>query len=115
MRQARRHSSVSMKLQVGQPKRSHARFPFATELDASHLPAADKSRQTAKLLHAKTENISSGGLCIRAKHPLGSTGLVRCELRLPDVPVRVPLLARVCWSERRSGTNQYRIGLEFVV
>jgi hypothetical protein len=34
---------------------------------------------------------------------------------LPGVPVRVPLLAKVCWSEKRSGTNQYRIGLQFVV
>src|ERR1700704_2587817 len=104
-----------MKLERGQPKRLHARFPFATELDASQLSPADKRRPSAKLLRAKTENISSGGLCIRAKQPLGSSDLLRCELRLPGVPVRVPLLTKVCWSEKRPGRNQYRIGLQFVV
>jgi len=115
VREPGRHSPELMKSQRGQPKRLYARFPFATELQASRLSPADKPRPSAKLLHAKTENISSGGLCIRTNRPLGSTGLVRCELRLPGVPVRVPLLAKVCWSEKRSGTNQYRIGLQFVV
>jgi hypothetical protein len=104
-----------MKLQRGQPKRSHARFAFATELDASRLYPASKPRPSTKLLRAKTENVSAGGLCIRATRPLESMGLMRCELRLPGVPVRVPLLAKVCWSEKRTGTNQYRIGLQFVV
>jgi len=115
VRETKRHSVVVMKLQRGQPKRAYARFPFATELEASQLSLAGKPRPSAKLLRAKTENISTGGLCIRATRPLESTGLLRCELRIPGVPVRVPLLAKVCWSEKRSGTNQYRIGLQFVV
>jgi len=104
-----------MKLQRAQPKRLYARFPFAAELEASQLSLVDKPRPNAKLVRAKIENISSGGLCIRTKRPLGSSGLVRCELHLPGVPVSVPLLARVCWSEKRSGANPYRIGLEFAV
>jgi len=104
-----------MKLQRGQPKRGHARFPFATELQASLLSPAGKAPPSVKLLHAKTENISAGGLCIHATRPLQSTGLMRCELRLPGVPVHIPLLVKVCWSEKRTGTNQYRIGLQFVV
>ena len=104
-----------MKLQRAQPKRGHARFPFATELQASLLSPAGKARPSVKLLHAKTENIRAGGLCIHTTRPLESTGLMRCELRLPGVPVHIPLLVKVCWSEKRTGTNQYRIGLQFVV
>ena len=104
-----------MKLQRGQPKRVHARFPFATELEANQLSPVGKARPSAKLLRAKTENISTGGLCIRATRPLESMGLMRCELHLPGVPVHIPLLVKVCWSEKRTGTNQYRIGLQFVV
>ncbi len=115
MRETKRHSLQVMKLQRGQPKRVYARFPFATELEASQLSPAGKPQPSAKLLRAKIENISTGGLCIRAPRPLESAGLVRCELRLPGVPVRIPLLAKVCWSEKRTGTNQYRIGLQFVV
>jgi len=115
VRETKRHSLQVMKLQRGQPKRGHARFPFATELEASLLSPAGKARPSVKLLHAKTENISAGGLCIHTTRPLESTGLMRCELRLPGVPVHIPLLVKVCWSEKRTGTNQYRIGLQFVV
>jgi PilZ domain len=115
VRETKRHSLEIMNLQRGQPKRVHSRFPFATELEASQLSPAGKPRPSAKLLRARIENISTGGLCIRAPRPLESAALVRCGLRLPGIPVSIPLLAKVCWTEKRAGTNQYRIGLQFVV
>ena len=110
-----RHSPEPMKLQRGQPKRLHPRFPFAARLEVRQLSAAGKPRLGRGALHVKTENISTGGVCVRAKQPLKSSHLVRCELRLPGVPVHISFLAQVRWSEKHSGANQYRIGLHFVV
>jgi len=110
-----RHSPEPMNLQRGQPKRLHPRFPFAAQLDVRQLSAAGKPRLGWGVLHVKTENISTGGMCARAKQPLKSSHLVRCELRLPGAPVHIPFLAQVRWSEKHSGANQYRIGLHFVV
>ena len=66
-------------------------------------------------LRDKTENVSTGGVCVRAKQPLKKSHLVRCELRLPGAPARIPFLAQVQWSEKRSGANPYGAGLQFVV
>src|SRR6266478_5734877 len=104
-----------MKLRTGRPKRRHARFRFATQLDLKQLSAADKPRPSAGVLRGKTENVSTGGVCVRSKQPLKSSDLVRCELRLPGVPARIPFLAQVRWSEKRSGASPYRVGLQFVV
>lgn len=100
---------------AGSPKRAHARFLFAARLDVRHLPEAGTHRLGWALLRGKTENISTGGLCIRAKQPLRRSQLVRCELRLPGVPTSIPFLAQVRWSEKRSGANPFRVGLQFVV
>jgi hypothetical protein len=104
-----------MKLQQGQLKRLHARFPFAAPLNATQLSLTDKPRPALAVLRGKTENISTGGVCIHTRRPLEGSQLVRCELRLPGVPVRIPFLAQVRWSEKQPSTNQYRIGLQFVV
>jgi len=115
VRERGQHSPQPTKLRTGRPKRLHARFPYATQLELKQLSAADKPRLSAGVLRGKTENVSTGGLCVRAKQPLKSSDLVRCELRLPGVPARIPFLAQVRWSEKRSGANPYRVGLRFVV
>ena len=104
-----------MKLQQGQLKRLHERFPFAAPLNASQLSLTDKPRPALAVLRGKTENISTGGVCVRTKRALKTAGLVRCELRLPGIPVHVPILAQVRWIEKRSGPNPYRVGLQFIV
>ena len=115
MREPRLRSLRPVKLRAGLPKRAHARFTFAAPLDVRDLPEAGQPRLSRALLHGKTENISTGGLCIRAKQPLRRSQLVRCELCLPGVPTSIPFLAQVRWSEKRSGANPYRVGLQFVV
>ena len=109
------HSPQPMKLRKGRPKRLHARFRFAAQLEVRQLSEADKPRLSPGVLRGKTENISTGGVCVRAKQPLELSHLVRCELRLPGVPARIPFLAQVRWSEKRSGGSPYRVGLQFVV
>jgi hypothetical protein len=95
-------------------KRSHARFRYTGQLEASQLAPAGKPAALPGVLRCKTENISTGGICIRSKRPLENSPLVRCELRLPGVPARIPFLAQVRWSEKR-GANDYRVGLQFLV
>jgi len=115
VRERGRHSPEPIKLRTARPKRLHGRFPFTAQLELNQLSAAGKPRLSARVLHGKTENISSGGVCVGAKQPLKSSNLVRCELRLPGVPARIPFLAQVRWTEKRSGANPFRAGLRFVV
>jgi PilZ domain len=104
-----------MKLQRGHPKRLHARFRFDAELEASELYPSGRRKATARILLGKTENISTGGVCIRTKRPPESSRLLRCELRLPGTAARIAFLARVRWSEKRSGADGYQAGLQFVI
>ena len=115
MREPMGHSPEPMKLGRGRPKRLHARFSFAAQLEVRKLSAADKPRLSLGVLRGKTENISTGGVCVRTKRALKTSGLVRCGLRLPGIPVHVPFLAQVRWIEKRSGANSYRVGLQFIV
>jgi len=104
-----------MKRDRGRESRAHGRFPFAAQFKASQLSPAGTPRARPGMLRGETENISTGGVCVRTDRPLKSSHLVRCELRLPGVPVRIPLLARVQWTEKRSTARQYLNGLQFVV
>ena len=115
MREPVQHSPQTMKLRTARAKRLHARFRFAAQLEVRQLSEADKPRVSGGVLRGKIENISTGGVCVRAKQPLELSHLVRCELRLPGVPARIPFLAQVLWSEKRSGANPYRVGLQFVI
>ena len=115
MREPGSRSPQPVKVGARSPKRAHARFLFASQLDVRLLLEAGKPPLSRALLRGKTENISTGGLCIRAKQPLRKSQLVRCELRLPGVPVHIPFLAQVRWSEKRPGPKPYRVGLQFVV
>ncbi len=115
MREPGQHSSQPIKLRTGRAKRLHARIPFATQLELKQLSAPNKPGLSGGVLRGKTENISTGGMCVRTKRPLKSSNLVRCELRLPGVPARIPFLAQVRWSKKRSGANSYQAGLQFVV
>ncbi len=115
MREPGQRSPQPIKLRTGRPKRLHARFPIPIQLELKQIPAADKPGLSGGVLRGKTENISTGGVCVRTKRPLKSSNLVRCELRLPGIPTRIPFLAQVRWSKKRSGANPYQAGLQFVV
>jgi len=115
VREPGQRSPQPIKLRTGRPKRLHARFPIPIQLELKQLSAADKPGLSGGVLRGKTENISTGGVCVRTKRPLKSSNLVRCELRLPGVPTRIPFLAQVRWSKKRSGANPYQAGLQFVV
>ena len=109
------HSREAVRPQSRHGTRMHARFRLAAQVNASQLSPAGKPEMPRGVLRGKSENISTGGMCVRTKRALKTSGLVRCGPRLPGIPVHVPFLAQVRWIEKRSGANPYRVGLQFIV
>ncbi len=70
MREPGQRSPQPIKLRTGRPKRLHARFPIPIQLELKQIPAADKPGLSGGVLRGKTENISTGGVCVRTKRPL---------------------------------------------
>jgi len=95
-------------------RRQFTRYPHVLDVQARELsPLPD-----AKAVHAvqgRIQNLSRGGLCILSSEPIATTSLVLCEIVLPEMPVSIPALLNVRWSERRQVTHDsYLYGLQFV-
>jgi hypothetical protein len=65
-------------------------------------------------LRAQLQNISRSGVCLLIDQAFEVSQVLRCEIPLPGLPVRVPTLLLVRWIERPRGTHAYRVGLQFV-
>ncbi|MBV9574389.1 MAG: hypothetical protein JOY93_10070 [Acidobacteriales bacterium] len=59
--------------------------------------------------------MSNGGLCIRTREPLSALSILRCDVAMTEVPVRIPTLMLVCWTqEQELQTESYLSGLRFL-
>ena len=96
-------------------RRRHRRYALRAELKGKELPLVGVPEEALEVLPGRIENISAGGLCLRADRLIERSHLVRGELRLPPIPVTIPLLLRVRWSEESSRKPRYRMGLEFLL
>jgi hypothetical protein len=94
-------------------KRLSARLPWVANVETS-LPFAFW-RQAEVTLHCATEDIGEGGVQILSSNGLLSGDIVRCVFVLSDNSASIPTLMRVRWSAKSQETNQYRIGLQFVI
>ena len=104
-----------MMASTARERRRHPRYALAFELQGKELSSVGVPEERQQFLHGRTQNISAGGLCLRAERPLKKSGLLRCELRLPGIPVAIPTLMRVRWIEQSSRKPRYRMGLEFLL
>jgi hypothetical protein len=66
------------------------------------------------MIEGLTENASKGGIGLISDKLIPTEALVRCEFCLLD-SVIIPTLLKVRWCERVSGSDNYRIGMEFLI
>src|SRR5881628_3832580 len=91
--------------------RQHPRFSRLIELEVT--AASAEPVESARIVRGRTLNVSRGGMCLLTNEPLPSP-FVRCDLQFPNVPVPIPTLMQVRWSQRE-GRNQHLSGLQFVL
>ncbi|HXZ78756.1 MAG TPA: PilZ domain-containing protein [Terriglobales bacterium] len=94
-------------------RRQFTRYPHVLDVQAREVSPL----LNAKMVHTvqgRIQNVSRGGLCILSSEPIGSP-LVLCEIVLPEMPVSIPALLNVRWSEKREvAQDSYLSGLQFV-
>jgi len=78
------------------------------------MTLASSPREAAETVHGRLQNLSRGGLCILADKALSATAAVLCEIIVPELPVPVPVLANVRWSERCQNNGGQLYGLQFL-
>lgn len=104
-----------MELWSGGDRRHHPRLPFTGPVRATEFQQLGSSATGSKGIEGQIRNISSVGICLVTRHPLNDFHMVRCELRLQEIPVAIPLLAQVRWTNQDPGGLGRIVGLQFLL
>jgi hypothetical protein len=79
------------------------------------LALAFSPEEPLRTVRGRLQNLSRGGLCILTSESLNGATVVVCEIMVPELPVPIPVLANVRWSEPRNGGNESHLyGFQFV-
>jgi c-di-GMP-binding flagellar brake protein YcgR len=78
------------------------------------LSSLVSSIQAERPIEGTIHDIGDGGLSILIPQAVPVSDPVRCEIRLPDLPVSIPTLAQVRWVEAQS-IGSTRVGLQFLI
>jgi PilZ domain len=96
-------------------RRQQPRHRYSTLFTGRELSLAGTATGSGRLIRGIVDDISSGGLSLLTRQRVKKSLLIRGEIQLSDIPVSVPLLARVRWIQRSIKGSQYRIGLQFLL
>jgi hypothetical protein len=90
-------------MRSGNPERRvHQRFPTTLEIQVHEISAVSSPHESTRTIQGRLQNLSRGGLCILTDQRLNDMGIAVCEIVLPELPVPIPVLTNVRWSEERS-------------
>src|SRR5438132_13881984 len=95
-------------------KRQELRYPFSCDIKAHELPSYGLSKARKGLIKGTVKDISSTGLALLTDHGVKPSTLMRCEIRISDLPVAIPVLSQVRWIQKNPGNRHYSIGLQFL-
>ena len=96
-------------------KRGHSRHLANGQFTGSALPSL-RGQRRSEVSQGEVTNISDGGFCMVATHPLQISALLQGRLRLARIPAEIPTLVQVRWAAQRVGSGRrYRIGLQYVI
>ena len=70
----------------------------------------------AVALHGRIHNISEGGVCLVTSRPIETSSVLRCEITIGDLPLRIATLMQVRWTQKQDlETEAYLSGLDFLL
>lgn len=106
-----------MRLAAQTERRREARFPQSLELTVQPLPELGSSRKLRVVpLRGRIHNISEGGICLITARPIEKFSVLRCEITVGDVPLRVATLMQVRWTKKQDMEPEgFLSGLEFLL
>jgi PilZ domain len=106
-----------VKLATQSDRRINARFPQSLEAVVRPLPQLGSSRKLRiAAVPARIQNISEGGICLVTQRPLEEFSVLRCEIAIGDVPMRIATLMQVRWTRRQNmQPESYLSGLAFLL
>ncbi|MSO19384.1 MAG: PilZ domain-containing protein [Acidobacteria bacterium] len=97
-------------------KRSHPRYPVRGQLTGNVLSALLSPLPGSEVPFQWTiQDISQGGFGVLTPSTVSVMTPIRCEVQLDDMPVSIPTLVQVCWTERNSSGEGARVGLHFLL
>ena len=105
----------AMSKQRDEERRHDARYPLTLELRAAELSHLGVPKKRKGAIRGRIEDISSGGLCLLTDRLIKVSSLVRAETLFSDIPVGIPTLLRVQWTQKNARKQRYRIGLRFLI
>jgi hypothetical protein len=106
-----------VKLATQTDRRREPRFPQSLEVTIQALPELGSSRKLrAVALRGRIQNLSEGGVCLITSRPVEKSSVLRCEITIGDVPLRIPTLIEVRWTRKQTmQPEDYISGLEFLI
>ena len=106
-----------MRLATQIDHRREARYPQNIDVTVQALPELGSSRKLKTVaFHGRVQNVSDGGMCLVTSHPIEKSSVLRCEITLGDVPLRIATLMQVRWTRKQQlEPESYLSGLEFLL
>src|SRR5262245_44609931 len=95
-------------------RRTNARHSISSEVTGQPLSLLGESEASAASeVQGWIQDISKGGFCLVAPQSVGVSEPLRCQIRVADFPVSIPVFVQVRWSQEMQ-EGLYRIGLRFL-
>jgi hypothetical protein len=84
-------------------RRRETRFPHSFEVRVRELPQLGTVQDPEiGVVPGRIQNISQGGVCLVTSIPVETSAVLRCEIAMDDVPLHVPTLMQVRWTQKYS-------------
>jgi hypothetical protein len=106
-----------VRLATQSDRRRVPRFPEGLDITIQALPELGPYRGSEDVtLHGRIHNISEGGVCLVTSRPIAASSLLRCEITIGDLPLRIATLMQVRWTQKQDlETEAYLSGLDFLI
>ena len=96
-------------------RRKQTRYPLTCDVDAVPPSVGDQQTLNPQTVRGRIVNVSAGGACMLGERSVEPLTVLPCRFHFPSVPVPVPVLMQVRWTEPvPSRHGMCRIGLSFI-